>query len=485
MKRFIFLPLLLIAALNTSLFALEVFVVTNRYYVPKTGSYVETDILIPATGVKFIKNAGGKYQGFVEVTLLYKKNNEIAAFDKYLLNSMELDDSNAVKISMVDRKRFTLPSGAYTLEATFKDPNSNEQKTVNETFIIDEQPEAVFISDIMLIDDYKKADKENVFTKSGFEMIPYVLNYFPETMNYLTIYAEIYHADVAAPGGQVLVNYSVNKYKTDEVAFNMKRFVKMNANAVNVLFTEFDIELLPSGNYEIVVDVRDKNNQMLAVKKCFFQRSNTLKELTSEQFVNLQMENSFVANFTLEEMKYQLRTIGPIVNINEKKTIKSLINGNDLTLMKQFYLNFWYEQNKTEPQKAWAAYQAEIDQVNKSYGVNKQYGFDTDRGRVYLQYGKPSQLQVVGYDPGANPYEIWQYYTTKMGQNNVRFIFMNAERATNNYRLIHSTALGEIYNNQWEELVHSTFTGGNTPTDDRKQGYRDYYGSRSEIIYKE
>jgi GWxTD domain-containing protein len=485
MKRFIFFPLLLMLVLNNPLFALEVFMVTNRYYAPKVGSYVETDILIPATGIKFIKNEKGKYQGFIEVTLLYKKNNEIAAFDKYLLNSMEVDDSNSVKISLVDRKRFTLASGAYTLEATFKDQNSSEQKTVNETFIIDEQPETVFISDIMLIDDYQKTDKENVFTKSGFQMVPYVLNYFPETMNYLTIYAEIYNADVVAAGSQVLVNYSVNKYKTDEVAFNMKRFVKMNANPVNVLFTEFDIEMLPSGNYEISVDVRDKNNQLLAVKKCFFQRSNTIKELTADQFVHLQVENSFVANFTLEEMKYQLRTIGPIVNMNEKKTIKSLITGNNLALMKQFYLNFWFEQNKTEPQKAWAEYQQLVDQANKSYSVNKQYGFETDRGRVFLQYGSPNQVQVVPYEPGAHPYEIWQYYTTKIGQNNVRFIFMNAERATNNYRLIHSTALGEMYNNQWEQLVHGTFTGGNSPTDDNRGGYRDYYGKRSNTIFNE
>jgi GWxTD domain-containing protein len=484
MKRSL-LFFLLLPALQFRLMAFEAFMVTGRYYAPETGSYVETDMLIPATGIKFIKNNNGKYQGFVEITLIYKKNNEIVAFDKYLLNSMEIDDSNDVKISLIDRKRFSLPAGTYTLEATFKDPNSKDEKFIAETFIIDEHPQSVYVSDVMFVDKFEKSEAQNIFTKSGLQITPYVLNYFPETKNSLAIYAEIYNSNKVSEDSQILVYYSVNKYKTDDVVNNLKRYVKMNTHAVNVLLSEFDIEILPSGNYEVVIDVRNRNNEKLAVKRCFFQRSNPVEELSESRFSHIQIENSFVADFNMEQMIYQLRTINPIVSVNQRKTIKTLVSTNNLALMKQFYLNFWLEKNPTDPQTAWQEHQKLIDQANKSFYTNIGYGFETDRGRIFLQYGSPNQVQVVPYEPGAHPYEIWQYYTTKIGQNNVRFIFMNAERATNNYKLIHSTALGEIYNNQWEQLVHGTFTGGNTPTDDNQKGYRDYFGTRSNIIYNE
>jgi hypothetical protein len=92
MKHSILYSIIFLSFTVTNLFALDAFVITNRYYAPKIGSYVETDILIPASTVKFVKNAQGKYQGYVEVTLIYKKNNEVVTFDKYLLNSFEIDD---------------------------------------------------------------------------------------------------------------------------------------------------------------------------------------------------------------------------------------------------------------------------------------------------------------------------------------------------------------------------------------------------------
>jgi hypothetical protein len=58
-------------------YSFEAYVVNNKFYAPKIGSYVETELLIPASKLKFVKNNNGKFQAQIEVTLLYKKNNEI------------------------------------------------------------------------------------------------------------------------------------------------------------------------------------------------------------------------------------------------------------------------------------------------------------------------------------------------------------------------------------------------------------------------
>jgi hypothetical protein len=90
--------------------------------------------------------------------------------------------------------------------------------------------------------------------------------------------------------------------------------------------------------------------------------------------------------------------------------------------------------------------------VQKEFASSIRRGYSTDRGRVYLQYGPPDNRTVSTYEPAAYPYEIWHYY--KLGnQSNRRFVFYNPDLVSNDYTLIHSDALGEIMNDQWQFLI--------------------------------
>jgi hypothetical protein len=48
------------------------------------------------------------------------------------------------------------------------------------------------------------------------------------------------------------------------------------------------------------------------------------------------------------------------------------------------------------------------------------------------------------------PYEIWHYYELKNTQRNKRFVFYSPDRVTSDYYLLHSDALGEVYNSRWQ-----------------------------------
>lgn len=91
-------------------------------------------------------------------------------------------------------------------------------------------------------------------------------------------------------------------------------------------------------------------------------------------------------------------------------------------------------------------------EVVKEFSTSIRKGYNTDRGRVYLQYGPPDNRTQMPHEPSAYPYEIWQYYKVK-GQSNRRFIFYNPDLVTNDFKLIHSDALGEIMNDQWQLLT--------------------------------
>lgn len=484
--------ILLVFIFNINLaHAFDVFVANQRFYAPKIGSYIETEILIPAKGLKFIQNENKNYQAQVEITLLYKKNGSIITYDKYLLNSIEIADSNSKNISLIDKKRFTLEPGTYTVEGYFKDINSNEEKNYQETIILDFNQQQVFISDIAFIDSYNPSEENNIYTKNGFQQIPYVLNYFPENINSLIFYSEIYNTQKAISATEMLtVKYAVQKYKTDEVIKELSRSNKVSAKEVNVLFSEFDIKNLPSGNYEIIVEVRKPNDELLAVKKTFFQRSKEITNYNATEIQNIDVANSFLSDFTFEEMQYQFRALTAIASNNEKQTMDLLVKQNKLELMKQFYLNYWQTINSANPKAEWEKYMVKIAEVNQQFSscFGKGYGFETDRGRVYLQYGKPNQNLARTYEAGTYPYEIWHYYTTETGkQNNVRFVFVDKTISCNNYLLIHSNALGEIYNNQWATLIKKA-NNGNTPDEEydmNKVRTRDGAGNRINTMFKE
>jgi hypothetical protein len=52
---------------------------------------------------------------------------------------------------------------------------------------------------------------------------------------------------------------------------------------------------LPSGNYYIVIEARDRENKILASNKLFFQRSNPDVEADYTNLDQTLVENSFVA----------------------------------------------------------------------------------------------------------------------------------------------------------------------------------------------
>lgn len=88
--------------------------------------------------------------------------------------------------------------------------------------------------------------------------------------------------------------------------------------------------------------------------------------------------------------------------------------------------------------------------VDKMYDGGFGYGFESDRGFIYMKYGRPDDMVMVDNDPSAPPYEIWIYNDfPKTKQTNVKFLFYEPNLGTD-YELLHSNARGEINNPQWQ-----------------------------------
>ncbi|MCF0206328.1 MAG: GWxTD domain-containing protein, partial [Bacteroidales bacterium] len=98
-------------------------------------------------------------------------------------------------------------------------------------------------------------------------------------------------------------------------------------------------------------------------------------------------------------------------------------------------------------------------------------GFETDRGVIFLQYGMPNHIFQSQIEPGAYPYEIWQYY--RIGEeNNCKFVFYNPSLVGENFELLHSNKLGELKTFNWTRYL--------TRSKSMSYGDSDIYNSTSD-----
>ncbi len=94
--------------------------------------------------------------------------------------------------------------------------------------------------------------------------------------------------------------------------------------------------------------------------------------------------------------------------------------------------------------------------VDYTFKSGLGYGFETDRGVIFMKYGKPNNRVEVDTEPAAPPYEIWVYEEFPWtSQNHVKFIFYNPSLAGGHFRLLHSTARNELSNQQWEVELYT------------------------------
>jgi GWxTD domain-containing protein len=210
-----------------------------------------------------------------------------------------------------------------------------------------------------------------------------------------------------------------------------------------------------------VIEVRNKLNELVAQKKVFFQRTNNKMKKEEGDISSISVENTFVAAISNKDsLKELIRSLRPIASESEKHFLDNQLKAADEKLMQRFLYNFWQSRSPLNPEEAFKRYNLDVKAVNAKFGTLVYKGYETDRGRVYLQYGPPDKREESPSEPNAYPYEIWFYYTledkSKLNpiQTNKRFIFYNPDLATNNYVLLHSDALGEIKESRWEMKLH-------------------------------
>lgn len=490
--RLLFLIVALL--LPTRVWALQPEINWSVFYVPNQGGvYVENYVLIPSSSVRFVGNGNGMKQAKVEITTTFTQHNTLVKFDRYVLNSVAVADSLPPQFNLLDQKRTLLLDGDYRWQMQFKDLNDTANTAVFERDLHLQQPSpnGIAISDLLLVEKYTPTQAENDYSRNGYDLVPNVIHYFSADLTRLGFYAEIYNTDTTPYDTEFLAKYYIAQQGAVQPVGKWQSFKKMKPAAVNVVFADFDINDLYSGNYEVVLEVRNRDNEILSTQRTLFQRNkkNPQKEtgtttssalISGINFQNADVHNTFVSAFTVKDAEYHLRSIMPLIaQASEQRVIANLHRAADLSYMQRYLYRFWERISPNNPKTAFDKYQSDLNLVEQQYGTPFSKGFETEFGRVYLRYGKPNDVLQVGNDPVAFPYQIWHYYQLDAQQKDIRFVFYQPDES-GDYRLIHSDAQDEPYEPNWKRWVFNRArqSNNNDASNNQRTEELDYFGNK-------
>ncbi len=445
----------------------QAYLSTCSFNVPGKGPYLETYLSVDGKGLSYVKKENGKYQGAIEVTLLVKHDTTWVYRDRYNLLSPEVDDTSKYLKDFIDQQRIPLANGDYDLSISITDKNKREHPFAGKAKIYINYPDTVpAISDIELLASFTKSVQKNILTKNGYDLTPYIDNFYSHYNNKIKFYAEVYNSKYLA-SDKYLVKYYIEQYKTKRIMGEFSQFIKMIPEDINVVMAELPIDSLVSGNYNLVIEVRNKKDELMAMKELFFQRENpnVRNIIKASDYAGFDINSTFVRNYNNRDTLYEmLLCLRPISSQTEIEFVDNYFQkdsrNKDTLLMKKYFYDFWAKRNSDNPKEEWLKYRAEVIKVNEKWGNVFRKGYESDRGRVYLQYGPPDIIVDGTDDPAAKPYEIWEYYkladkTHKIpDQTYKRFLFYEPNQGNNEFVLLHSDVKGEISDEKWQLVLY-------------------------------
>jgi GWxTD domain-containing protein len=261
------------------------------------------------------------------------------------------------------------------------------------------------------------------------------------------------------------------------------RVSKMKSADVVPVMRNLDISRLPSGSYRLELSIIDRNlTEQGSPAYYYFERINDDERLTAN-IEDIIIDPAFQGSITDDSVAYYLASLIPIARPAEVKNIIATLKEKNPENSRKHIQQFWTQTSGVNAYDTWINYKKQVVLVQQLYGNNFMKGFETDRGRVYLQYGPPNNIVTRETSPTEYPYEIWHYYKIKM-YSNKRFVFYNPDLVNKNYRLLHSDMVGEQQNYRWQQaLAKRTSANGNI--DDPNDGNDSHWGGTVQQDYNQ
>ena len=439
-----------------SIFALQVSAIdvslTHCAYSSEQGSYIEVYIRVSANSVECKLMQDSLFQASVLGLILLKKDDVIINADKFSIFS-PLD---AEKKDFWSSRRYKVDPGGYKLEYTFSD-EYNEENTINEQREIKvegKQSGKVCSSGILLLATIGN-DDDLPFGKYGYNFEPLAYEIVTPASEKLIFNWELYGLDQIEE--DLYLSYTIyNGFAGTFGEKLLQKHKKLNKESIEVILLEMPILDLQSGEFHLTLEVYNKELKQIHYKEKNFAMVQPVSDFRNMATFDKEFENSFVGIMNEEEVVYSLRALATQLKGNSVETLNNILSTGSLETKKYFLYSYWQRLSPDQPGEAYKAYMKVIRAVDEEFRSHRGYGFETDRGDIFMKYGRPNDIINVVDEINSPPYSIWIYLDfPATQQSNVKFLFYNPSLSGDDFLLLHSNCTAEIQNVQWEQVLYS------------------------------
>jgi GWxTD domain-containing protein len=174
-------------------------------------------------------------------------------------------------------------------------------------------------------------------------------------------------------------------------------------------------ELVPTGGVQVIdydVNLKGLPAQRYTLK---FEAMGNGRRETRRRSFSIHYPGIPVSITNIEQAIRQLKYIAATADFNRLKAAPPADR-------EKLFKRFWDDQakaNNADATELMDEYYRRVDYSNEKFGTNRA-GWETDRGRIYIRYGEPTDIERHPFEAGSRPYEIWFY-----SQSALRFVFVD------------------------------------------------------------
>lgn len=360
-----------------------------------------------------------------------------------------ISDADVTNYLINDLIPLQLTPGTYQVFIEAKDVKSGiEGQLFIDIDVPEFSSEKLSISQIELVYEITEKDGGS-FDKAGKKLIPNTRGNFSRDDDFLYFYAEAYNLDTSEAEYTVDITILDGNGVTYKELPPMTQTVTAGSEAV---LNGFDVSDFKVGQYTLQLAVNSRGERVQA-EKTFLVTPGKYDWLIAQQERELADFPEAQKITTEEEAKNFHNQILYIASREELKQYDAL----PLKAKNRFAEAFWQRRDPT-PETPFNEYKIDhysrLRYVNEAFstfrsGDAKKNGWRSDRGRVYIEYGPPDDIENHPSSLEELPWIEWFYDDVDGGSE---FIFLD-DSGYGNYNLIHSTAKGEHQDDDWEDKI--------------------------------
>lgn len=401
------------------------------------------------------KYVNGSYVGECYFSVQISSNLGIQDQKEWIVSYKSDSIVNKFKMNLLGMKPFVLPEGQYKVKLLIIDVNDTLTKAEKEfPLLINTFPkDRISISEIELAQTIETQEQASSnwsesFKKNSLIVVPNPSLEYVSRNPEVNVYTEIYGARTNSPDGYY-INYTIFNSLNEKILDYRKSNSKSFSDGI-VEIQNIPVEAYPSGVYFLQLEVvglnKSEKNKAVISKKFYIINPEMPPEVPTLFTENQLFEKSEFSTLSEDRVKKEFEMIKTIATPYEVEVFDKCT---DIEAKQRFLFRFWKSRDPdttTLVNEALLKHRQKINYANTYFSYGKMSeGWRTDRGRVLLQYGFPTEREFTPVNGDNHAYETWFYSDVQGG---VYFHFVDV-KGYGNFILVNSTALGELRNDNW------------------------------------